>query len=85
MLMIATFGTVIQCIDFINQAYEEQVIGLDSLFQFLADFNGLIYVVAVLWLVYIAILFLKRKISNYLMRQALNSYGCGVGCWWHVF
>ena len=61
LLMLATFGTVIQCIDFINQAYEKVVIGLDSLFQFLVNFSGLMYVVIVLWLIYIAIAILDRK------------------------
>ena len=45
LLMLATFGTVIQCIDFMNQAYAEVVIGLDSLFRLLVNFSGLMYVV----------------------------------------
>lgn len=61
LLMLATFGTVIQCIDFINQVYAEMVIGLDSLFQLLVNFSGLIYVVAALWVFYIAIMIFDKK------------------------
>lgn len=61
LLMLATFGTVIQCIDFINETYAEVVIGLDSLFRFLAEFGGLPYVVAALWLVYIAVMIFDKK------------------------
>lgn len=61
LLMLATFGTVIQCIDLINRAYAEVVIGLDSLFQILVNFSGLMYVVAALWAIYIAILILDMK------------------------
>jgi len=61
LLMLATFGTVIQCIDFMNQAYAEVVIGLDSLFQFMVNFSGLMYVVVALWLVYITIMIVDNK------------------------
>lgn len=49
LVMVASFFTVIQCIDFINQQYAEIVIGLDSLFQVLVTFKGLLIVVVVLW------------------------------------
>lgn len=61
LLMLATFGTVIKCIDFINQSFSEVVIGLDSLFRLLVDFRGLMYVVVVLWLVYIAVMIFDKK------------------------
>lgn len=61
LLILATFGTVIQCIDFINQAYSETVLGLDSLFLLLVDFKGLMYVVAALWLIYFAVMIVDRK------------------------
>ena len=61
LLMLATFGTVIQCIDFINQAYAEVVIGLDSLFQLLVNFSGLMYVVVALWLIYIAVIIFDKN------------------------
>lgn len=61
LLILVTFSTVIQCIDFINQEYAEVVIGLDSLFQLLVNFNGLIYAVVALWLLYFGILIYDKK------------------------
>ena len=61
LLMLATFGTVIQCIDFMNQAFAEIVIGLDSLFRLLVNFSGLMYVVVALWLIYAAIMIFDKK------------------------
>lgn len=49
LVVLASFFTVIQCIDYINQAFAEIVIGLDSLFQVMVNFGGLLPVVAVLW------------------------------------
>ena len=48
-VILATFATVIQCIDVINRVFAGTVIGLDSLFQYLADFKGLPLVVVALW------------------------------------
>lgn len=48
------------CIDFINRAYGDTVIGLDSLFEILTNLNGLIYVVAGLWGAYIAFCFMSK-------------------------
>lgn len=64
LMMVATFGTVVQCIDFINQAYADTVIGLDSLFQILVNFNGLMYVVVGLWVVYIVVYVLTGNNQN---------------------
>lgn len=64
LLMAATFGTVVQGINLINQTYVDTVIGLDSLFQILANFNGLLYVVAGLWAAYIAVYILTRNNKN---------------------
>lgn len=50
LIMVATFFSVAQCVDNINHAYEETVIGLDSLFRIIADFSGLPMVVAGLWI-----------------------------------
>ncbi len=59
--ILATFTTVIQCIDYINQAFSDMVIGLDSLFKILVNFSGLLLVVIVLWVVTgVLWLFLKR-------------------------
>jgi hypothetical protein len=64
LLMVATFGTAVQCISFINQAYADTVIGLDSLFEVLANFNGLMYVVIGLWVAYVAVYIWNRSNQN---------------------
>lgn len=48
-IILATFASVIQCIDWINQVYVDVVIGLDSLFGVLANFDGLLYVTIGAW------------------------------------
>jgi hypothetical protein len=62
--MVATFGTVVQCIDFINQAYADTVIGLDSLFEVLSNFNGLMYVVIGVWVAYIVVYIWSKNNQN---------------------
>ena len=49
LVMAASFFTVTQCIDIINQIYADVVIGLDSLFRVIVGFGGLPVVVLVLW------------------------------------
>ncbi len=62
LVILATFFTVIQAVDWINQTYADMVIGLDSLFRILAGFGSLPKVVAVLWLAALAAwLALERK------------------------
>lgn len=48
-VMISTFVTVIQCIDWINQVFVDIVIGLDSLFGIISNFNGLFPAMILLW------------------------------------
>mgnify|MGYP000844360896 FL=1 len=61
LVMAATFATVIQCIDFINQAYADMVIGLDSLFQILVNLPGLLAIVVLLWCLAAAVALYFRK------------------------
>lgn len=63
LVMLSTFVTVIQIIDFINHAYENTVLGLDSLFWVMADLPGLLPVtVALLGLTAAAyVLLIKKK------------------------
>lgn len=61
LLMVATFGTIILCMDQINQVYADIVIGLDSLFQILVNLKYLVYMVITLWLIYLAAMMLDRK------------------------
>lgn len=61
-VILATFFTVIQAVDVINQTYADTVIGLDSLFRILAGFGKLPAVVGVLWIAALAAwLVLGRK------------------------
>lgn len=61
LMMIATFFTVIQCIDFINQQFADVVIGLESLFQVLVNLKGLMVIVALLWGAAVWLVWLERR------------------------
>lgn len=61
LVVIATFATVIQCIDWINQAYADMVIGLDSLFQILVNLPGLLVLVVLLWCLAAGVFYYFRK------------------------
>lgn len=50
LIILASFFTVIQIIDVLNQIFADMVIGLDSLFRIIVNFNGLLYVVILLWI-----------------------------------
>lgn len=65
LIMLATFFSVVQCIDIINQAYAEVVIGLDSLFLVMVNFKGLLYVVLLLWALVAAFcVYERRNVKN---------------------
>lgn len=51
LIMLATFFSVIQCIDVLNQLFADIVIGLDSLFLVMVNFGGLGPAVVLLWVV----------------------------------
>lgn len=63
LVILATFATVIQCIDYINQVYADIVIGLDSLFKILVNLPGLLVIVILLWClpVVVALYFKKQE------------------------
>ncbi len=61
LIMLATLFTSIQCIDWLNQAYSDMVIGLDSLFRLIAGFKGLLLIVILLWAGVLLVAHLKRK------------------------
>ncbi len=62
--VLATFATVIQCVDLLNQAFADMVIGLDSLFGILAGFSLLPLAVALLWLATAALAYIWRPGSG---------------------
>lgn len=62
LVILATFATVIQCIDYINQAYADIVIGLDSLFKILVNLPGLLVIVILLWCLAVGVaLYFKKQ------------------------
>lgn len=51
LVIIATFFSVIQCIDWINISMAGRVLEIDSAFRIIVNYNGLLYIVIGLWLV----------------------------------
>lgn len=49
LVMVASFFTVIQCIDWINAGMGDRVIGIDSAFDIIISFSGLLWLVIGLW------------------------------------
>ncbi|MDD3252726.1 MAG: O-antigen ligase family protein [Lachnospiraceae bacterium] len=64
LIILATFMTVIQCIDWINQKFANVVIGLDSLFNLMVNFGGLMIIVIGLWILAAAFYFFVCKGKN---------------------
>lgn len=67
-MLLATFASVIQYIDYLNQKYAKVVIGLDSLFGVLVDIPKLHMIVAGLWGIAL-ILHFVMKWSNLKVKQ----------------
>lgn len=51
LIVIATFFSVIQCIDWINTAMGDKVLGIESAFDLIISYKGLLQIVLVLWLI----------------------------------
>lgn len=64
LISVATFFTVILCIDAINAAYADMVIGIDSAFKIVASMSILPILVAALWLLAGGATFLFKKSSD---------------------
>jgi len=67
MISLASFLTVIFCIDKINEAYSTSVLGINSAFDLIAGHKFLPIVIAALWIVSIILVFLavKDKANRY--------------------
>lgn len=50
-IVLATFFTVILCIGWINKAFPDHVLGIDSSFQLIIGFSGFVFFVIGLWLI----------------------------------
>lgn len=49
LMMLATFFSVISCIGWLNLAFREKVLGIDSVFRLIIGFKGLPYITIGLW------------------------------------
>lgn len=61
LVIAASFVTVIQCIDFINQKFDGIVIGLDSLFKVLVNLKELLAIVVILWAFVAGLYIISRR------------------------
>ena len=63
LVIASSLVTVIQCIAWINQAYEAKVLGIDGLFNVLANIKGLPVIILILWGIVLAvyILWIPKK------------------------
>jgi O-antigen ligase len=78
LVMVSTFATVIQCIDFINHKYEGIVLGLDSLFKIVANLPGLMVLVLALWAITITVyVTFKRNLAATGMAAAAQKQDMG--------
>lgn len=79
-VLLATFASVIQYIDYVNQKYAEVVVGLDSLFGVLVNIPKLHIIVAGIWGIALVLCF-AMKWSNLKIKQKelLETEQWGVG------
>lgn len=61
LIMIASFFSVVQFIDWINQKFADTVIGLDSLFQVIVNFKWLLPITVIMWLLVAGIYYYDKK------------------------
>ncbi|MEY8354084.1 O-antigen ligase family protein [Lachnospiraceae bacterium 54-53] len=53
LIVLASFASVIQCIDWINSFLSDKVLGIDSVFNIVIQFSGLHFLVGALWAIVI--------------------------------
>ena len=64
LVIIATFFSVIQCVDWINKSFRNSVLGIDSAFEMLVSFSGLHIFVISLWTVFIIWKIIDSRMLN---------------------
>lgn len=64
-VMVATFFSVVQCIDWINLYYKGDVLGIEGLFSVISKLNILLPLVFLLWAVVIIIWIWESKKKNF--------------------
>ncbi|WP_313257402.1 O-antigen ligase family protein [Lacrimispora sp.] len=62
--ILATFISVVQCIDWINSYFGESVLGIESAFNMVIEFRGLSYLAIGLWGIAIILHFITYKKEN---------------------
>lgn len=67
-IVLATFFSVIQCIDWINGYFREGVLGIESAFDMIIKFQGLPYLIIGLWAIVIFWYFFDYK-RKYVVKQ----------------
>lgn len=75
LILLATFFSVIQMIDWINQKYEEIVIGVNSLFQVIVEFKYLSKLVTALWEV-VVLFWILCKLWDFIQKKELLNKVC---------
>ena len=55
LMMLAAFFSVIQCIDWINAGMGDRVLGIDSAFNIIVKYDGLLSIVILLWVICIIV------------------------------
>ena len=63
-VLLATFASVIQYIDYVNQKYAEVVVGLDSLFGVLVNIPKLHMIVVGLWGIVLVLVFMTKVLNR---------------------
>lgn len=78
LVMVSTFATVMQVIDFLNYTYENTVVGLGGLFQILTDMPGLLPLTVMLWgitaVVYSCLMRKKTKQGDEIRRRLQQAW-----------
>lgn len=64
LISLSVFATVIQCIDWINVAYADTVLGIDSAFKLIAGMSILPVIVIIIWLITGAVSVITLKKSK---------------------
>lgn len=75
LIILATFFSVTQCIDWINTYFKDQVLGIDSAFNIVIGFSNLHFIVLLLWtivLIWHLYEIKSKKKSVYIGKRLIN-------------
>ena len=81
-ISLATFFTVILCINGINKAYASSVLGIDSAFKLIAGTKFLPVLVVLLWVIAVVLIFMNRKPQALMNRTTDDSMNKVAVCIW---